>query len=231
MNIFVAGANKGLGFCLVELFASKGHRVVAGAYPGADHESLDRLEDEVLVYPLDIGDEHSVKEAAEKAAAYFNGFIDIVVNTAGVLLPVDIDKTILEIPTDIVNKTMLINATGNIFLAKYFLPLLRADGEGKLYLITSEAGSMTHTGSNFPIYSISKTAANKIAFVLKATYGEKYEILAIHPGRMKTDMGGEHSEITPEESAAGIYAIAAGEKAYSRESNIFINYKGEAMEV
>lgn len=58
-----------------------------------------------------------------------------------------------------------------------------------MIFITSEAGSMANSGVDFPAYSISKTAANKIVYILRATVGEKYKIYAMHPGRMNTDMG------------------------------------------
>ena len=62
----------------------------------------------------------------------------------------------------------------------------------------------------FPSYGISKTAANKIVQILRETVKD-VEILAVHPGRMNTEMGRTTAEIEPEEAAEGIYRIVAGE--------------------
>ena len=228
MNILIAGANHGLGYSLVKYFADRGHRTIAGVLEKSDTAAVSALAgDTVFVCPLDVTDDTCVQSAAALTCEFLGGAqLDVIVNCAGVLLPNDREKKLLDVPLEEIRATFDINAMGNIILAKHFLPML-ADG-GKLFLITSEAGSASSSWWGFPAYSISKTAANKIAFVLKASYGDKYDILAIHPGRMKTPMGGAGSEIEPEESAAGIYELAHRD---NRGGAAFVDYLGREMEI
>ena len=234
MNVLVTGANKGLGLSLVKVFAGNGHQVVAGAYGGDDTALLNDFAataaGKVTVIPMDVSDEASVQAAAQKAAAMY-GAMDVLISNAGVLMPGDRIATLRETDIGELRRSLEINTVGNVIVIKHFLPLMRTGGQGLLIFITSEAGSISSSGANFPSYSISKTAANKTVFILRATVGDAYKVYAMHPGRMNTDMGRATAQIEPEESAEGIYRIATGITQVDESTNGFINYRGERMEL
>ncbi|WP_026486425.1 SDR family NAD(P)-dependent oxidoreductase [Caldanaerobius polysaccharolyticus] len=235
MNVVIIGANKGLGLCLVKIFAMRGHHVFAGVYGRDDLSRIEEVKEELSQYvdviELDVSDELSVKEAAMRVGFAKNNAIDCLINCAGILLPGDRNNTISEMDIGELRKTLEINTIGTVNVIKHFLPCMRSDGQGLLLFITSEAGSVSHNGMNFPAYSISKAAANKAVFVLRATVGDKYKVYAVHPGRMNTDMGRTTAEIEPEESAESIYSIVTGLRKVSDNNNGFINYKGEPMDL
>jgi NAD(P)-dependent dehydrogenase (short-subunit alcohol dehydrogenase family) len=52
-------------------------------------------------------------------------------------------------------------------------------------------------------------------------------VLILHPGWVKTDMGGEQAPITPEESIAGMYQVI--ENFTLAQSGSFIDFKGELL--
>lgn len=234
MKIIITGANKGLGLSLVKVFAGNGHQVAAGAYGGDDLKLLTDFaataSEKVTLIPMDVTDEASVQAAAQKVAAIY-GQVDVLIGNAGVLMPGDRTATLRETDIGELRRSLEINTVGNVIVIKHFLPLMRAGGQGMLIFITSEAGSITGSGANFPAYSISKTAANKTVFILRATVGDQYKIYAMHPGRMNTDMGRNTAQIEPEESAEGIYRIAMGITKVDEGANGFINYRGERMEI
>ncbi|MDK2991397.1 MAG: hypothetical protein PWP48_630 [Clostridiales bacterium] len=232
MNVVITGTNKGLGLCLVKTFIERGHRVLAGMYEGDDKSQLEAFasvnEGGVVIVPMDVSDEGSVNLSARIACDIF-GSIDILINNAGILLPKDRENLIYNVDVKDLKKSLEVNTIGTVIMMKEFLPLMRDDGKGTMIFITSEAGSMSNSGSNFPSYSISKAAANKAVFILRATVGERYRIFAVHPGRMNTEMGRTTAQIEPEESADGIYRIATG---ITEVGDIgFINYKGEPMTI
>jgi NAD(P)-dependent dehydrogenase (short-subunit alcohol dehydrogenase family) len=113
-------------------------------------------------------------------------------------------------------------------MIKYFNSLV-ADG-GMFIVITSEAGSMTNIGTEYPLYSISKAAQNKLTAIFAKTV-TNYAVYALHPGRMNTVMGRNDAQIEPEEAAEGICRIITGEKKVPPENGWFIDYHGESMEV
>lgn len=234
MNVVITGANKGLGLCLVEKFAQSGHKVLAGMYDKDDKSQLESFalanQENVLLVPMDVSDEGSVNKAVQAARDALTT-VDCLINVAGILLPSDREALIYNTDIDVLRKSLDINAVGTVIVMKAFLPIMRDDGNGMMIFITSEAGSISNSGSNFPSYSISKAAANKAVFILRATVGDKYKIFAMHPGRMNTEMGRTTAQIEPEESAASIYDIAIGRKYVDAKKWGFINYRGEPMEI
>jgi len=222
-NTLIVGANKGLGSELVHLFRDNGHNVFAGVL-GSDYDSGYIGTDGITVLPMDVTDEAELAKAADYLRQ--NGVqLDDVINVAGVLLPEDEELNLLEISRQTLETSLQVNAIGNVLLAKYLLPVLKPGGN--FFLVTSEAGSVTNNGSGYPAYSVSKAAANKIAYVLDATHGDEYRFLAIHPGRMNTDMGKKNAQIEPIESAQGIYRLATDAPQLS---SLFVDYTGKEME-
>lgn len=63
--------------------------------------------------------------------------------------------------------------------------------------------------------------------ILSVSVGEKWQVLAVHPGRMDTDMGHQTAQILPETAAEGIYRMAEGKV---RPQSWYVNYLGEEME-
>jgi len=229
MRICIAGANAGLGLVLSRLAAGKGHSVYAGARGEFSHE-LARAARELRgleILELDVTDEGQAEKAARRIADD-GGALDAVIVTAGILPQSDKESDLTDIDIADLRRTLDVNAVGSAVMAKYFHGLLK-DG-GLFVFVTSEAGSMTNSGARYPGYSVSKSAQNKLAFVLAKTVS-RFTVYALHPGRMNTEMGRENAQIEPEESAAGILRILSGEKKPGAESGAFIDYRGEPMDI
>lgn len=146
-----------------------------------------------------MADEATCQTAAEKLAAE-NITLDVILNNAGILD--ERSKTIEEIDIDKVEETFNINLFGPMRVVKHFLLLLSKGPDSSIINISSEAGSFQNAyGGDYP-YALSKSALNMFSEQLKKYLSEdKVSVFAVHPGWIKTDMGGEKAPGTPEESA------------------------------
>ena len=198
----VTGANKGIGLETSRQLASQhGVHVLLGARDAAKGAAAaaklkaERLNVDSIV--IDVADSKSVASAAKFVADKF-GRLDILVNNAGVMLD-DQSKKPSEQSLDVWRKTFDTNLFGLIEVTKAFLPLLRKSTAGRIVNLTSILGSITHHcdpaspiyEAKIAAYDVSKSAVNAwtvhLAHELKGT---KIKVNAVHPGWVKTDMGG-----------------------------------------
>ena len=117
-----------------------------------------------------------------------------------------------------------VNAVGILTALRCFSPFMRRGGV--FAVLTAQGGSLSEYSPLFPAYTVSKTAANKIVQFLYHTVSE-VQVIAIHPGRVNTDMGQTTAQIEPEESARGIYQTLTKQQIFS---HWFLNYTGELLE-
>jgi NAD(P)-dependent dehydrogenase (short-subunit alcohol dehydrogenase family) len=225
MDILITGSSRGIGFYLAETLAKDGHRVFATArkVEGALKQLSEKYRT-VLVSEMDVTSEKGVKEEAKRIADQFGG-LDVVVSNAGVSVPRAKTATVFTLESIDFEEMLAVNVVGAARVIRYFGPLIRSGG--LFATITSEAGSIENAFSSMPGYAISKAAQNKLVSVQQvSTQGHK--VLAIHPGRVDTDMGRESAQISPEVSAAGIRDIITGVQKLPADE-WFVNYLGEAM--
>lgn len=231
MNIVVIGADRGLGEVLSKMLAEHGHDVSAGCVDLA--EGMQEEEGTLLRLKMDVTDEIGMKTAAEQVYAK-KGPVDVVVHMAGVLLPSDRTDTLLTAPLPDIRRHLDVNAVGVLVGFRSFYPYMREGA--RFYAVTSEAGSFTQAGTCFPAYSVSKTAANKIVQTLRLTLAEmkdsrRVDVIAVHPGRMNTEMGRDTAEIEPEEAAAGFCRLIEVDITVHSNEHWFIDYMGRPMQV
>ncbi len=190
-TIFITGANKGIGFEMARKLALLGHRVVLGG------RSKDRLEAarkrllekniDVDYIEMDVNVPGSITHASEVFLSIF-GELDVLINNAAVLL--DQDKQLSLDPSDVFDQTFRTNVLGPLLVARAFIPLLNRPG--RIINISSQGGSMTDSvGGWSPAYCASKTALNGITRQLAHELSSKQiSVNAVHPGWVRTDMGG-----------------------------------------
>lgn len=227
MVVLITGAARGLGLCLTELFAKMGHVVIAAA---RKLETADRLcllakqQDNIHAMEMDVADWNSISDCAAKVREQFS-CVDIIINNAGVLYESDKVNRIMDVDVDVLKNTIAVNVEGPILVLKVFYALQMASEKPRFYVITSES-TMNGHWEGIPVYSLSKVAAGKAAGIIGASVNEKFQVLAIHPGRMDTDMGHTTAQIDPFEAAEGIYSLSQGQPAESW----YVDYHGKKME-
>lgn len=223
MNILVIGTDKGFGKVLSKMLKEHGHQVIAGFFSPNGHEWAKELG--IIDVQTDVTKEEDLKAVAAQLREQV-GEIDAIVDVAGILLETDRNLNLMEQSLADVLKHLEVNAVGVLAAFRAFYPIMKKGG--RFLAVTSEGGSFTCAGSLFPAYGISKTAANKVVQTLRFTIDD-VEILALHPGRMNTEMGKTTAQIEPEESAEGFCKILEGEIPVDASKAWFIDYQGKEM--
>jgi NAD(P)-dependent dehydrogenase (short-subunit alcohol dehydrogenase family) len=229
-TVVITGAERGLGLCLVKEFLAAGAAVVAGKRSGDRNlRALRERGGTLTIVQMDIADAASVRAAAEWIASRF-GSIDLLVNNAALFPAVKgVPLESRDLGDGQLERTMQVNAFGPLRVTQRLLPLLEK-GTGRTILeISSEAGSIGDAWRTCELeYCMSKAALNMQAKLLANALGPRgYRVLAIHPGWMRTDMGGAEADIAPEEAARGIFRIATDPA--SAGNGEFVDYTGRRM--
>lgn len=203
----ITGANKGIGLETARQLATQGVHVIIGARDAAKADAaVAQLKSEGLAFVesqvIDVTNEASIAAAAEAIAAK-HGKLDILVNNAGIMID-DYSKPVSGQTLETFRKTYETNFFGLIATTQAFFPLLTKSSGARIVNLSSILGSLTsHLDPKSPIYdaklpayNTSKTAVNaytvQLAYELKDT---PHKVNAVHPGWVKTDMGGEGAQM------------------------------------
>jgi NAD(P)-dependent dehydrogenase (short-subunit alcohol dehydrogenase family) len=202
----VTGANRGLGRAIAELFAGEGARVLAHARA---RESAAAVADAVGGEPVwgDLESNEGVLAAAEQTAALAPE-LHILVHNAGVGSPGGLEDHSREQ----FDRVMAVNAAAPLFLTQALLTPLRAAGRaGRIVIVSSDSGRFTvaKNGVAFP-YRMSKAALNMLTLNLAAALAaDGILVNAMHPGWMRTRMGGPDAPVAPEQAAETALHLAS----------------------
>ncbi|WP_028612042.1 SDR family oxidoreductase [Paenibacillus harenae] len=231
MRILITGANRGLGQALAAEACSRGHQVLAGVRsPGSSAEGLQRLTNEfpgqVTILPLDVADENSVRYACEQVSGRISS-LDAVINSAAILL--GRDQKLEQLDFEQVEQSFQTNLFGPMTVLKYFLPLLRSGERQAVINISSEAGSFAGAYGGDYSYALSKAALNMFSAQLRRELAPQGILVhALHPGWIRTDMGGNQAPGDADASARGILDIIE-RKTEAKNQALFIDHNGNPM--
>ncbi|MGW9029963.1 SDR family NAD(P)-dependent oxidoreductase [Streptomyces sp. NPDC055722] len=189
---FVTGSSRGLGRKIVEAALEAGDRVVATARnPKQLSELAACYGDRILPVALDVSDNNDVLKAiAVGLDAY--GRYDVVVNNAGYGVTASIEDATLEDFRAQIDT----NFYGVVHVTKAALPILRRQGHGHIFQISSLGGRVGSVGLS--AYQSAKWAVGGFSTVLAqevAPLGIKITVL--EPGGMATDWAGSSMSIPP----------------------------------
>ncbi len=192
----ITGANRGIGFEAAKQLFARGYQVVLS---GRDRAAVERAAAEVGAVPLVL--DVTRAEDAEAAVRFVRerfGRLDALINNAGVLLDEGVRG--LEVPVEVVARTFEVNVYGALRLAQAFAPMMVAQRYGRIVNVSSIMGSLTHAGPGYLAYRSSKAALNMVTRVLAAELkGTGVLVNAVHPGWVRTRMGGPAAPLSPEE--------------------------------
>ncbi len=217
----IIGASRGIGRELVRQYRADGWRVIATARKEQDLEELTALGCDPV--RLDVTNRDYCAALGWKLDGEL---LDVAILNAGVYGP----RTHgLEVPSDADFDAVMHT---NVLAAMYLLPLigpLVANANGKLAAISSRMGSISLRGStDGSLYRASKAALNSVLADAALTFGPQGAVcVAIHPGWVRTDMGGAQATLPVEESAASLRAMLA--RLGRADNGKFINYDGKPL--
>ncbi len=222
-KVLITGANKGIGFQMAKMYAEAGNDVLACCRNPAGATALKALGSKVTVHELDVSNAASVAALKGKIG---DTPIDILINNAGIAGPSPDKQSATNIDYEGWMETFNVNTMGPVRMVQAFRPNLAKGTDAKAITITSQMGALD---LNWPVmyaYCSSKAAVNKVMRMMSVELAaDKISLRLIHPGYVKTDMGGANAEITPEESASGIIQVIADTKADN--TGTFMKWNGQ----
>ena len=195
---FITGVSRGIGKALAERFLSENWEVIGTSTSGKSDINNKNL----TILKLDLSISKSIEECV-KEFIKLNKKMDILINNAGIWSGEE--KNITALSLNNLRKVLEVNLFGTIDLTERLIKYIKESG--KIINISSSAGSLNRIyHSDYPDYSISKTALNMYTRTLAIRLKDKNILVAsIHPGWVKTDMGGSDADIYPNESAEEVY--------------------------
>lgn len=231
MNILITGANRGLGYELTSEGCARGHHVLAGVRsPESDKGQINKLQerypDQITIVPLNTSEEHSVMNAASQVSLQ-ETHIDVIINSAAIL--VGRDQKIEGLSFDDMKSSFQTNLYGPMMVVKHFLPLLNKGSQQSIINISSEAGSFSNAYGGDYSYALTKSALNMFSAQLhKQLTPQGFQVFALHPGWIRTDMGGDKAPGDAAASASGIIDII--ERKTQVDAGVtFIDHRGQPM--
>lgn len=199
-SVLITGASRGIGLALVEAYAAEGWSVFATVRNPVGAASFPHG---VRVETLEVRDPASVETLARRLEGVT---LDVLINNCGVIGPARQSTGDMDFEGFL--DTLAINTLGPLRVTQALRPNLRLSAEGKVAVISSYMGSMSYAKSDRVAYRVSKAGANKLTQALATDLaGELIAVAAIHPGWVRTEMGGPDADIEVERSAAGIKRV------------------------
>lgn len=237
-SVLMTGANRGLGFGLARLYAAEGWRVFACCRDPNKAKDLNELaaksSDKVTVHAVDIENHTSI----DALALHIKGQpIDVLLNVAGYYGPKIVSEPgglqkFGESEYADWSRMYKINVMGPMKMCEALIENVAAGQQKKIVNISSIVGSIGTIGhgygGNMYGYRASKAALNAItrgmAEDLKA---RSIIVVAIHPGWVRTDMGGTDADLSVEKSASDLRELIAGLKR--SDNGQFFNHNGQPI--
>ena len=217
----IIGASRGLGLGLVKQLLLDGWDVTATVRDPSKADALKAV-GPVQIEKLDMDDQQAVIALSQRLK---DRTFDLLFVNAGVKGPAI--QTPGHATQAEVGQLFFTNAVAPINLAQRFAPQIR-QGSGVLAFMSSVLGSITIPDApEMALYKASKAALNSMINSFVTLQQPPQTVLAMHPGWVKTDMGGENAEIDVLTSTRGMLKQI---KANAGKGGLqFINYKGESL--
>nr|WP_010133023.1 SDR family oxidoreductase [Microbulbifer agarilyticus] len=226
-TILITGCNRGIGFEMARQFAEDGWKVIATCRNPSAAWKLSELSESypnLEVHTLDVTD---YAQLADLAQSLHGRPLDILVSNAGYYGPKGV--TFGQVDVEEWRKVLEINTIAPYKLAEAFYPNLAAGQNKVVGILSSKVGSIAdnQSGGGY-MYRSSKTALNQVVKSLAIDLQEQeIKVVALHPGWVKTEMGGPNALITTEESVAGLKSLLLSINA--KNSGSFFNYDGSPI--
>jgi NAD(P)-dependent dehydrogenase (short-subunit alcohol dehydrogenase family) len=195
-TVMIIGASRGIGLELARQYAHDGWRVHATTRTPAQPGALGKQAGEVVLHALDV---RRAEQIAALAAAVAQEGVDVLIHNAGVS-----GRGMNR------QEVMAINADAPIKVAESLLSAVQRSSEKKIVLLTSQLGARYGSTRSLGVYGDSKAALNDKLRALAPTWGRAGLIaIVMHPGWVRTDMGGRSAPLSVEESVRGMRQVIA----------------------
>jgi len=226
-TILITGANRGIGLVLTRQFAADSWQVLACCRSPDDATQLQALAERnraIEVHALDVTDYEQMASLADHLA---NRSIDILLSNAGIYGSKGVGFGAVDALEW--RQVLEVNTIAPLMLVQAFVEQVATSQQKLVAVISSKVGSIADNSSGGSyVYRSSKTAVNQVVKCLSIDLADRgISVISLHPGWVKTDMGGPNAEISTDESVAGLKSIL--QTTGIAQSGRFIEYNGEAI--
>ena len=224
-QVLITGANRGLGLEFTKQYAADGWDVLAccrAAQSASALQSIANTNKSVHILELDVANFAQIDVLALQLK---DQAIDVLINNAGVYPPSSFGDT----NYDEWAKAFRVNSMAPLKMAEAFVQHLTRSQLKKIATLTSKMGSIDdNTSGESYSYRASKTAVNMVMKSLSIDlkpYG--INVVTLHPGWVRTDMGGQNGLIDAHTSVTGLRNVIE----YLNVSNTgkFVAYDGKEI--
>ena len=223
-TVMITGSNRGLGLECARQYADEGWRVIATCRNPGNAVELASLKGELEIHALDISDHGQILSLADSLR---EEAIDLLFNNAGIFDPspsqlVDIDYNAWE-------NFIRVNVMSPLMVCATFSDHVAASDLKKIAIMSSKMGSIddNNSGGSY-IYRSSKAALNAVMKSLSIDLAPRgISVAILHPGWVRTDMGGPNGLIDATESVNGLLKVI--KDLNLKNSGRFYSYDGSEI--
>jgi NAD(P)-dependent dehydrogenase (short-subunit alcohol dehydrogenase family) len=227
-TVLVTGANRGLGLEFIKQYSQAGWNVLGTCRDLTSAVEASNLADvapNIELYPLEVTDAESIAALADTLAGRA---IDLLILNAGVMPPTA--QTLGDLEAEAFLHAMNVNVVAPVMMIQAFRPHVVSSDRKTIVGMSSILGSIAgNTDGGLYSYRASKAALN--AVVRSAANDLRRDgvtVIAMHPGWVQTDMGGENATITTAVSISGMRKVIEG--LSSSDSGRFLVYDGSELD-
>lgn len=219
--ILITGAGRGLGLELARQYAADGWSVIGTVRNEASRKALGALG--ARSYLLDVTDFDAVKRLGEQLRGER---IDVLICNAGITGPRGM--ALGSFDYEEWDRVLRVNLLGAAATIEALVENVAASDRRIIAVMSSRMGSISSTsGATIP-YSSSKAALNLVAKALSVQLSSRGIVLvALHPGWVKTDMGGAGAPLVPQESVRGLRRVLGTLTA--KDAGAFLAHDGSVI--
>ncbi|MEL7538742.1 MAG: SDR family oxidoreductase [Pseudomonadota bacterium] len=230
----ITGVNRGLGLELARQYLVRGWNVIGTSRAPAEH--LDQLAAEhdhrLRLLHADMADIDGLSQLASDVKGTP---IDVLLLSAGTMGTADFANQGMNVggfgQIDYADwsSVMTINVLAPMRLAELLVDEVEASEQKKIVGMSSMLGSMgMNTIGGLYVYRTSKAALNSVLRSLSFDLAKRgISVAALHPGWVRTDMGGPSATLSSEESVRGLINVIAD--LSPERSGGFFSYEGETL--
>ena len=226
-NVVITGANRGLGLGFVKNYLGKNVDVVSTTRDLKSSKELlalkEKFPNNLEIFELDL-----LKESAGDTLANFLGErpIDILINNAGVGSTNQHFEAVSPKPW---LEVLKVNLIAPLMITQSIINNVKKGSDKKIYFLSSQLGSIGDNASGgMYIYRSSKTGLNQVVKSLSVDLKPQgITVVSLHPGWVKTDMGGPNAPVSIDESIEGMTQVI--HTTDIRDTGRFLNYDGKEL--
>lgn len=216
-SALIIGASRGLGLGLAREFNGRGWRVTATTrHAGTLHDK------DVTELPLDVRNEAQLAALCNRLDAHS---LDLLFVNAGVKGPEK--QSADHVTSGELLDLMQVNAIAPVHVARQLLPKVKPGGT--VAFMSSKMGSVAlNENGDWELYRASKAALNSLVrgFHAKDAKPRSVQVLTLHPGWVRTDMGGEGAPLSVAESVKGLADVI---ERHRSDEHQFLDYAGSEL--